>query len=205
MAPELWFAWVAATTAFMMVPGPTILVVIGYALGSGRSSGRFTVPGVVLGDVVAMTASLAAVAAALHLSDALFRTLAVAGGAYLIVLGVRRWRSEPDASGEARSGSGRAMFLDSFVVTAINPRSIVFFMAVLPQFVEPERPLPLQFAILEATFVVLGGIAVVGWILLASGLRGRLASPESRRTANRIGAALLVGAGLVALAARRLP
>ncbi len=180
----------------MLVPGPTILLVAGYALGQGRRSAWATVPGVLAGDVAAITASFAGVGALLAASPALFRALTLAGAGVVVALGVRMWRAASRPDLRARSGSRRAMFVDSFVVTAINPKSIVFFVAFLPQFLNPARPLPIQFLLLTGTFLLLGGFTVAIWILLADGLRSRLRNPAAARTANRVGASLLVGAGL---------
>ncbi len=206
MAPDVWFAYLLATMAFMIVPGPTVLVVVGYALGRGRRSGWATVPGVLAGDVVAMTASLAGVGAALAASETLFRGLTLAGAAYVVWFGVRMWRSEVAGDGTdpaERSGSRRAMFADSFVVTALNPKSIVFFLAFLPQFLDPDRPLLGQFTVMMATFLILGGFTVVGWIVLAAGFRTRLRNPAAVLVANRVAASLLIGIAVLTLALHR--
>ncbi len=204
---DLWLAFLGACTAFMFIPGPTIALVVGYALGRGPASGWATVPGVLAGDVVAMTASLAGVGAALAASDSLFRMLTLAGSGYIVWLGIRMWRTRPSPDQEpiAKVASNRTMFLDSFVVTALNPKSIVFFVAFLPQFVDRSRPLLPQFAIMEATFLALGGGTVLGWLLLAGYFRHRLQSPAALLTANRVGATLLITAGILTAALRHSP
>jgi threonine/homoserine/homoserine lactone efflux protein len=95
------------------------------------------------------------------------------------------------------------MFWNSFIVTALNPKSIVFFIAFVPQFVDPASPLVLQFVILEATFLSLAAINVVIWAVLAGRLRARFQRPATLRLVNRVGGSFLIGAGLLTAVARR--
>lgn len=200
MSLELWLAFVVASTALLAVPGPTVMLVVSYALNRGRSSGWATVPGVTLGDFTAMTVSLAGAGALLAASSELFQVMKLAGAAYLIWLGVRMWRSDPDplaAVVAPRRGGRLSMFLNAYVVTALNPKGIIFFVAFVPQFVDPTRSLWTQFAILEATFLTLAAANVVVWAILAGEFRNRIGSPRTLRALNRVGAGFLVGAGFV--------
>lgn len=86
---ELWLAFAAASAALLAIPGPTVILVVSYALGQGRASGWATVPGVTLGDFMAMTVSLAGAGAVLAASADLFLVLKLCGAAYLIWLGVK--------------------------------------------------------------------------------------------------------------------
>ena len=153
MSWELWIAFAIASTALLAVPGPTVLVVVSYALGKGRASAWATVPGVTLGDFVAMTVSLLGAGALLATSATLFAALKLVGAGYLIWLGIKMWRAHPGPQAFAGAGGktdSRRMFWNSFAVTALNPKSIVFFIAFVPQFVDPAAPLAVQFMILEA-------------------------------------------------------
>ncbi|MCV0427689.1 MAG: LysE family transporter, partial [Roseibium sp.] len=96
MSFELWIAFVAASAALLAIPGPTITIVVGYAISSGRSAVWATTSGVVLGDFTAMTASLLGAGAVLAASATLFTALKFAGALYLIWLGIKLWRSKPD-------------------------------------------------------------------------------------------------------------
>lgn len=206
MPIELWLAFAAASTALLAVPGPTVMVVVSYALGQGRATGWVTVPGVTLGDFTAMTVSLLGAGAVLAASATLFTALKLAGAAYLVWLGIRLWRADPAPeilAGRARAKSGGAMFWNAYVVTALNPKSIVFFIAFLPQFVTAGEPLLPQFAILEATFLALAALNVALWAVLAGSLRARFRRPATLRLVNRIGGGVLIGAGLMTAAARR--
>jgi len=181
------------------------MVVVSYALGQGRSSAWATVPGVTLGDFTAMTISLLGAGAILAASATLFTVLKLVGAGYLIWLGIQLWRADPSLRfSRARAGAdGRRMFLNAFVVTALNPKSIVFFIAFVPQFVDPAGSVVAQFAILEVTFLVLAALNVIVWALLAGQMRARFQHPAMLRRINRLGAGFLIGAGLLTASARR--
>ena len=206
MSFELWFAFALSTTILLAIPGPTVMLVVSYALGRGRTSGWATVPGVALGDFTAITVSLLGAGAILAASATLFTVLKLTGAGYLIWLGIKLWRSQPtldDLTDKAGRGGRKRMFLSAYIVTALNPKGIVFFVAFMPQFVDPSRALLPQFVILEVTFLALGTLNVALWALLAGELRARFSKPSNLRLVNRIGGSFLIGAGLLAAAVRR--
>ncbi len=206
MSLQLWLAFVLASTILLTIPGPTVTLVVGHALAGGRRTGVATVPGVALGDLTAMTISLLGAGAVLAASASLFTILKLVGAVYLVWLGVRLWRADPAADafeGRAQPASQGAMFWHAYVVTALNPKSIVFFIAFVPQFVAAGRPLLPQFLILEATFVLLAAVNAALWALLAGQLRARFRTPRMQRLVNRTGGGLLIAAGAVTALARR--
>jgi threonine/homoserine/homoserine lactone efflux protein len=206
MSLELWIAFVATSTALLAIPGPTVMLVVSYALGHGRDTGWATVPGVTLGDFTAMTISLVGAGAVLATSSALFTAMKLAGAVYLVWLGIKLWRSKPQLDGIEQTSGGKSrksMFWNSFVVTALNPKGIVFFVAFVPQFIDPKMPALQQFAILEITFLVLAAVNVAIWAVLAGNLRAKFKRPETLRLVNRVGASFLIGAGVLTAAVRR--
>ncbi|MDJ0948341.1 MAG: LysE family translocator [Alphaproteobacteria bacterium] len=206
MPIELWLAFAVASAVVLAVPGPTVMLVVSYALGNGRSSGWATVPGVTFGDFTAMTISLLGAGAILATSAELFTVLKLVGAAYLVWLGIQLWRADPtlENGGAARGRpNGKRMFWNAYVVTALNPKSIVFFVAFVPQFLDTAYPLLPQFVILEATFLVLAAANVAVWAVLAGEMRARFRRPATLRLVNRIGGSFLIGAGLLTAAARR--
>ena len=206
MPLELWLAFVLASTILLVIPGPTVTLVVSHALAGGRRTGWATVPGVALGDLIAMTISLLGAGAVLAASATLFTALKLVGAVYLLWLGVRLWRADPAAEafeGRAQPASQGAMFWHAFVVTALNPKGIVFFIAFVPQFVAPGLPPLPQFLILEATFVLLAVVNAALWALLAGQLRARLRTPRLLRLVNRTGGGLLIAAGALTALARR--
>ena len=197
---EIWLAFALASAALLAIPGPTVMLVISYALGRGRASGWATVPAVTLGDFTAMTISLAGAGAVLAASATLFTVMKLAGAAYLIWLGIQLWRSDPDPGlleGHAARLGKQRMFWNAYLVTALNPKSIVFFIAFVPQFVTTGAPLLPQFVLLEATFLTLATFNTILWCVLAGELRARFRRPAALRRVNRIGGSCLIGAGLL--------
>ncbi|WP_237215331.1 LysE family translocator [Falsiroseomonas oryziterrae] len=195
MDPTTWLAFVAAATVMLLIPGPTILLVIGQSLGGGARNAAPLVAGVALGDLTAMTLSLVGLGAILAASAAAFTALKWAGAAYLVYLGVRMWRA-PVSAEAAPPLSARRAFREAYVVTALNPKGIVFFVAFVPQFLDPARPFVVQAAILVATFVTLAACNAGAYALLAGRLSGAVRRPSLRRALNRAGGAVLVAAGL---------
>ncbi|WP_281262046.1 LysE family translocator [Azospirillum thermophilum] len=98
MSPDLWLAFAAASAVMLAIPGPTVLLVVSYALGHGRRSAMATVAGVALGDFTAMTASMLGLGMLLATSAALFTLLKWLGAAYLVYLGLKLWRAPVAAS-----------------------------------------------------------------------------------------------------------
>jgi threonine/homoserine/homoserine lactone efflux protein len=209
MSLEAWLAFAAASAIMLAIPGPTILLVVSYALGHGRRTALATVSGVALGDFTAMTASLFGLGAVLAASAMLFTVLKWIGGAYLIWLGIKLWRAplitEPVADNdnlpEERS---LKIFLHAYIVTALNPKSIVFFVAFVPQFLNPAKPFFEQMVIMELTFLVLAAINASTYALLANAARGLIRKASVQRAVNRTGGTLLIAAGAVTAGYRRI-
>ncbi|WP_349361292.1 LysE family translocator [Stappia sp.] len=211
MTFETWLAFAAASAVMLAIPGPTILLVVSYALGHGRKVATATVAGVAAGDFTAMTASMLGLGALLATSATLFTALKWIGGAYLVYLGIKLWRAPAapmvtptDTAQPTRDPAGR-IFLHTFAVTALNPKSIVFFVAFLPQFIDPARPLLSQMVILELTFLTLATANAAAYGLLASAARGTIQKPAVQRLVNRTGGSLMIGAGLLAATWKRAP
>ena len=206
MSLELWIAFILASSAMLVIPGPTVIMVSSYALGRGRSSAFATIPGVLLGDLVAMTTSMLGAGAILATSATLFTAMKWIGAAYLIWMGIKMWRESGSAAAlNAKVGkeSNRTLFRNAFIVTALNPKGIVFFVAFVPQFVDPARPALMQFVLLQATFLGCVFVIVTGWAMLAGSLRGLIKSPAYMRATQRVGGTFLIGAGLLTASLKR--
>ncbi|MEX5729222.1 threonine/homoserine/homoserine lactone efflux protein [Rhodovulum iodosum] len=197
MPLDLWLAFVAASAVLLVIPGPTILLVLSYALSQGRRVAVAMALGVALGDLVAMTASLAGLGALVLASATLFTALKWVGAAYLVYLGVKLLRAPPVLAAEIdpEPRPARAIFGHAAAVTALNPKSIAFFIAFVPQFLRPEAPLAPQFGILIATFVTLAALNALAYALLADRLRARIRRPAVLRWMNRAGGGALMGMG----------
>jgi len=208
MPIEQWAAFAAASAVLLAIPGPTILLVVSYALSHGRRYAAATVAGVALGDFTAMTASMLGLGALLATSATIFTLLKWAGAAYLIWLGIKLWRAPVAADSAAavtveKGGRPLAVFLHAYVVTALNPKSIIFFVAFLPQFLDRAQPMLGQMVIFEATFLVLATLNAAAYAMLAAAARRGIRRPSVQRAVNRVGGSLMIGAGLLALSWRR--
>ena len=198
MSLETWLAYTLVTTTFLLIPGPTLLLVISYSLIRGRSTILALVFGVGLGDMTAISHSFLGVGMLLQTVATAFYFLKWLGAAYLIWLGIKMWRSasQPvEISEQAKNRDWWEIFRNAYVTTALNPKSIVFFLAFMPQFMEPDLPFISQALVLGGTFFVLAIMSVVGYALVASYAGQQLSLPSFQRWTQRLGGGLLIGAG----------
>jgi threonine/homoserine/homoserine lactone efflux protein len=200
MTFETWLAFAAASAVLLVIPGPTILLVLSYALGRGWRVAAPVAAGVALGDLTAMTLSILGLGVILAQSATLFTVLKWIGAAYLIWLGVKLWRAGAtlEAAPRTDSDSRTRMMAHAWLVTTLNPKSLVFFVAFLPQFLDPARPFWPQMAVFEATFVTLAFLNAFGYALLGARARRLATSPRALRLVNRAGGTALIGAGAAA-------
>jgi threonine/homoserine/homoserine lactone efflux protein len=206
MALETWLAFLAASTVLLLIPGPTILLVLSYALTQGRRVAVSTAAGVATGDLIAMSASLAGLGALVLTSATAFTVLKWAGGLYLVWLGIRMIRSAGQNTitlPAADTMSAGQTYAHAAAVTALNPKSIAFFIAFVPQFVDPGAALLPQFAILVASFVTLATLNALAYAVLADQFRTRLLRPAVLPWLTRAGGATLIGMGLLTATLRR--
>jgi threonine/homoserine/homoserine lactone efflux protein len=199
MLISTWFAFLFAAGIILIIPGPTIILVISLALSHGRRSVIPLVAGVVCGDLTAMTISLTGLGAILAASANLFTVFKWLGALYLIYLGIRLWRSKA-AAGELAAGENRAsagaLFRSSYIVTALNPKSIAFFVAFFPQFIRADQSAAPQFLLLGTTFLLLAVVNAALYALFAGHLRDVISDSAICRWLNRCGGGALVGAGI---------
>lgn len=207
MSYETWAAFALASSILLVIPGPTVLLVVSYALGQGWRAALPLALGVVLGDGTAMTFSMLGIGALLLASATLFTVLKWLGAAYLIYMGVMLFRAggRVEAAPSRQPVPARRLFSHAFVVTALNPKTLTFFVAFLPQFIDRSGDVTSQMVVLEATFLTLATLNVFAYALLASGARRKLGDATILRWLNRIGGGLLVSAGVASLASRTTP
>jgi threonine/homoserine/homoserine lactone efflux protein len=203
---ELWFAFVIASGVLLIIPGPTILTVISYSMAHGRRANVPLVAAVALGDSTALVLSLLGLGALLATSAFWFTVVKWIGGLYLLCLGVKLLRagiSSTELAAPAAPGSRRRLFANTYLVTALNPKSIVFFVAFLPQFISPNASVTRQLWVLAVTFVAMATINATLYAVFAASVRRLLSLPQVQRRFNIAGGSLLSAAGLWALLARR--
>jgi threonine/homoserine/homoserine lactone efflux protein len=199
-------AFIAAAILLLVMPGPTDSLVVSYVLTRGRRSALASVPGVCLGYILSLTLTLLGLGALLMASAELFNALKIAGAAYLIYLGIKTWRAPVPETLEDDGRLARdrwRMFTQAFVVTALNPAGIMFYVAFFPQFIDIARPLMPQMIALGACFVVLGTLNSALYATLAAQVRRFIHSHRARKNLNRAaGGVLIAMGGMMGLAKR---
>ncbi len=206
MPIELWLAFVAASAVLLIIPGPTVLTVISYSMAHGRRANVPLVAAVALGDSTALVVSLLGLGALLATSAFWFTAVKWVGGLYLLYLGINLLRagiSSAELATPAAPGSRWRLFANTYLVTALNPKGIVFFVAFLPQFISPGAAVAQQLWVLAVTFVALATLNATLYAVFAVSARRLLASSAAQRRFNVAGGSLLSAAGVWALLAKR--
>jgi len=172
-------AFAAVALIIIVIPGPSVLFVVGRALAHGRRVALASVLGNEAGSLVLVVLVAAGVGPLVERSAVIFTTLKLAGAAYLVFLGARAFLqrrrkalAEPAEHAGAPSGWARAV-LQGFLVGVSNPKTAVFFAAILPQFVDRSRgDVPAQMLLLGTVFALIATVSDGAWSLVASGARG---------------------------------
>ena len=199
MLLETFIPFVLATMLILIIPGPTIILVVSQAVNHGPRSVVPLVAGVLMGDFTAMTLSFLGLGALLSASATLFSVFKWIGALYLIYLGIKLWRLNPQDNPTRKKAtftSAGSLFRSSFVVTALNPKSIAFFVAFLPQFIHPGKPALAQFPLLGGTFLLLATLNAALYALFAGQLREHMQKGKVHKWFNRCGGTALIGAGI---------
>jgi threonine/homoserine/homoserine lactone efflux protein len=206
MNAHLFAAYCLAVAILLLIPGPVVTLVVANSLSHGRRSGLVTMAGASLGNAILLGATAVGLIAFFRLLSEVFEIVRWAGAAYLIWLGIRAWRAHDAREGAiapAAARSSRAVFLQGFIIAITNPKAIFFYIAFLPQFVDPRLPAGPQLLLMIATMIVMGALSDSGYALLAARARGWFTVPKRRRLQSRISGTLLIGVGCGLLVARR--
>ena len=198
--PATFAVFAAAALALLVVPGPSVLYIVGRSIEQGRQAGFASVLGVHTGSLAHIGAAALGVSAVLVRSAALFTTVKLLGAAYLIGLGLHRLlrRVPLEDDGLPRRHSLRRVYVHGIVVNVLNPKTALFFFAFLPQFVDPERgSVALQVLVLGACFVALGIVSDGTYAVAAGTIRQWLASrPRVARRGDRAAGAIYLTLGI---------
>lgn len=202
-----WLAFTLAYTLMAITPGPTILLVVSYALSQGRRTALAVMMGTSLGDASALLAAMAGVGAILRASASAFLVLKLAGAAYLVFLGVRIWRTHPAAGEAVQPPLPRSLtrtFAHAYLTTLLNPKAILFYMVFVPQFLNEKAALLPQYLPMLATVAICGPMVDSSYTLFAGSLRRFIRTSRAQRLVNRTTGGLLIGEGLLAATWRTL-
>lgn len=203
---EVWLAFVAASVILLIIPGPTILTVISYSISHGYKAKIPLVLGVTLGDSTALAFSLLGLGVLLAESAFWFQVVKWLGGLYLIYLGVKLFMAgvnPPHLTKPDARVSSWNLFVNTYLVTALNPKGIIFFVAFLPQFINSTTNPGTQIWILSSTFVALATLNATLYSVFAGKARQILSSSKAQKRFNIGGGSILTAAGIWALSAKQ--
>jgi homoserine/homoserine lactone efflux protein len=202
MSWSIWLTLAATGLLISLTPGAGAINTMANSLGVGWTRSIWGI----LGQQIALVAHIVIVAAGVGVlvagSPSIFNLIRYAGAAYLVYLGVRQWRSPTQGASNEEAGSGvqsrGAMVRRGVLVNLTNPKALVFFLAFIPQFIRPDRPLLSQYVVLAATIVAID--ILVMWCFFATaakGLRRMTSTPRGQRTMNKLFGGLFVGVGVL--------
>ena len=198
MTTELWLAYVTTVLILMSTPGPSHLLMLSNSLGNGFRRSLATAAGDLSANFVQMTVASLGVATFIYSSQAFFVVIKWAGVSYLIYMGVTlfRKRFDPSVAVSNQVRSRRSLYWQGFVTSAANPKAVIFFAALFPQFLNPAGATFEQFAVLGATYIVIDGCFLMIYGGFAGWIQSRFQHHVGRHM-NRISGALLVVAAIL--------
>jgi threonine/homoserine/homoserine lactone efflux protein len=202
---DLYFAFVLATTVLILLPGPNVTLLVANSLAHGPRRALITLAGTSSAIALQLVVVVLGMTSVILALATWFEWLRWAGVAYLIYLGIQQWRAAPLALDdlEARPTPSWRLFCQGVLVSATNPKTLLFYAAFFPQFVDPASPPGAQLALLCATFLVIATVLDGAYALLAGRLRPWLRDRRRARLRNRLAGSCLIAAGLGLALARR--
>ena len=196
MSLELYLAFCLASAVLILIPGPNVALIVANSVAHGPRYGLLTVAGTTSAAVIQLVLTVLGMTTLLTVMADWFDWLRWLGVAYLVYLGIRAWRAMPIDLTKARPErrSPRNIYLRGFLVSLTNPKTLLFYGAFLPQFVNLQGNVTGQLVLLASTFLVIALTLDGAWALLAARFRAALAVNGKFR--NRLTGSLLIGAGV---------
>lgn len=198
MSWSLWVAFLVAAIVIAVSPGPGAVLSMATGLRHGYLAALRAILGLQLALVVQLLVVALGLGAVLATSATAFLVLKIVGAAYLVWLGVQKWRARPeplDAPAENGAAQGRSLVLQGLLVNLTNPKAIIFMAALVPQFIDPRAAQLPQFVIIGVTMSAVDTVVMSCYALLATRFRPLLRNPRALRLQNRVFGGLFVGAG----------
>ena len=192
---HLFSAFLLITAILVIVPGPIVTLVIATGASRGIRAAMQTVIGTTLGNALLLACIALGLSWILKTSAEVFDYVRLIGAAYLIWLGIQAWRHAGE-SGEAAPPGGHVYAWRGFVVALTNPKTIAFFTAFLPQFIDPTLPVGRQLWVMCTVSVVLAGMLDAAWGLAAGYGRAFLMKPRQKTWLGRVSGLVLIGGGI---------
>ncbi len=213
MSLQHWLLYLSVVLAVILTPGPSAALCLTHGARHGVWRATATVLGGMVASLTLMTLSALGLGAAITASTTLFLVIKFAGAAYLIWLGIAMWRAPADPAPDnntpsatapvAARGSWARLWRQGFLVGIGNPKDLLFFGALFPQFLDPAKPMAPQFALLAATWLAVDGLAMTGYAALGTRIGPALRRSGAGRLFNRLtGGAFIAAGGALAVANR---
>lgn len=202
MSLSLYLTYVAACVAIVIVPGPSVTVIIANSLAHGARAGLLNVAGTQAGLVVMMGVLVAGLSAIVAQAGIVFDILRIAGALYLIWLGIKLWRSDGQLGKANAAPPDRNFFMQGFWVILSNPKALLFFGAFIPQFIDPTVNPALQTIGLAATFMIVALVLDGGYAVAAAWAGSRLTRARVRLV-ERLSGTFLIAGGIWLAVTRR--
>ena len=207
---EVWLAYFAACWVIAVSPGSGAVLSMSHGLSYGLRRTTTTIFGLQAGLVIVLLVAGGGLGALLLASEQAFMVVKTIGALYLIYLGIQQWRARVEADAGQDGGpvrvavmSRRRRFATGLLTNVTNPKGIIFMVAVLPQFIDPNRPLALQLAILAATMCCVDLVVMHGYALLASRMQGLFRNARAVLWQNRFFGSVLMAVGAALFFVRR--
>jgi homoserine/homoserine lactone efflux protein len=207
MELSAWLTYFVTTIILSVTPGPGVFSSISSGMHHGFRKGVWNAVGMQVANLIIVTVVSLGLGAVLLASGTLFTTVKWLGVAYLLYLGIATWRSPPKAFEEEKddtASAAREIFVRGFWVNATNPKGIIFFAAILPQFIDLARPQLAQYAIFAATTFIVDVIMMAGYTALAARVLKVVRDPGRIRWVNRSIGGAFVAAGVALAGLRRI-
>jgi homoserine/homoserine lactone efflux protein len=194
----VWLGFFAASWAISISPGPGAVYAMSCGLNHGLKRGYAGTIGMIFGMMTALIVTAIGLGALLLASVHAFTVLKWAGVAYLVYLGIKQWRAPGvpivSADDEAAGATTRSLIVKGWAVNATNPKGYIFMMAVMPQFLDPSKPLLLQYLIIGTTLCFTDAVVMAGYTGFAAKVLSLFKTEAQMKTLNRIFGGLFVAA-----------
>ena len=204
MTFSTWILFAAVAITAILSPGPAVFLAISNSITFGWRRVSFSSLGNIIGLFCVSGLAMAGLGALMKTSSGVFTAVKLVGAGYLIFLGLRHWRSRGSVfdrtpEGGAGTRSNRQIFLQGLGIALTNPKAVLFFTALFPQFLRSDRPLAPQFLILTCTFMIFSFMSLMGYGMLAHAARGWFADEARSRWFNRVSGSVffLLGLGML--------
>jgi homoserine/homoserine lactone efflux protein len=205
MSLHLWFGFLAATLVVALSPGPGAVLSMSVGLRHGYRHALAAILGLQTALLLQLGLVAIGLGALLAASESAFLAVKLAGAAYLVWLGIQKWRApvEEEGAGAVEDELKSGFYRQGILVNLGNPKAIVFIAALVPQFIDPAAPQGIQFLIIAATMFSIDVAVMSGYALLASRFRGAVRSRRSILLQNRVFGGIFIGAGCILAGASR--